>query len=382
MKNKTLFAVVIVSLLMLLIGCSTVVDISYMKSANVDMGQYRNIAVASAIPYNKGYMPSSAYMRYYDFDSSLYPVYSSYSKSLPSDVASYATDAVIDALSRNGFFKIMYPAETDAIITLSRMGMSSSARFAEAGIDAVIIPSIDNMDVDEYSRVYIDSYTEKYDPSTGIKTKIPHYTYAYYQRVSVTLSLTVVDARTERIIAKRTYTKQNPTYEEYTYRPYGTGYILPYSSVNNPYYTFRSQLNSFKKSIINDFIPTRISSSVELMGNKPKIKSLESAYKAAEDGNLTLAYNAFMAEWDASGHIPSAYNAAVIQAAGGDLSGAIEFLSSVRQQVQNSEINGLYSRMVAYKAEDDKAKAQISGESTPVSGDAGSIYSIYSALGK
>ncbi len=381
MRKKLLFAVLI-CFIAVITGCSTIVDIDYMKSSNVNMGQYRNIAVASAIPYRGGYMNSAPYMRYYDFDSSLYPVYSSYSKSLPSDVASYATDAVVSSLSQNGFFKIMYPAETDAMITLSRIGVNSSEKFVEAGIDAVIIPTIEEMNVDEYSRVYVDSYKEKVDPSTGVKTKVPHYKYAYYQRVSLTLSLTVIDTRTERIIAKRIYTKQDPTYEEYTYTPYGAGYILPYSSVNNPYYTFKSQINSFKRSIRNDFIPRMVSASIELMSNKPKIKSLEAAYKAADDGNLSLAYDAFISEWNSSRHVPSAYNAAILQAARGDIAGAIDFLSSVRSTINNDDINSLYSMMLSYKAEDDKAKSQLAGESSEFSGDVSAIYSIYNALGK
>ena len=381
MKNKLLFAVLICCIA-ILTGCSTIVDIDYMKSANVNMGQYRNIAVASAIPYRGSYMNSAQYMRFYDFDSSLYPVYSSYSRSLPSDVAAYATDAVVNALSQDGFFKIMHPAETDAMITLSRVGINSSEKFVEAGVDAVIIPTVEEMNVDEYSRVYIDSYKEKIDPATGVKTKVPHYKYSYYQRVSLTLSITVIDTRTERIIAKRIYTKQNPSYEEYSYTPYGAGYILPYSSVNNPYYTFKSQINSFKRSIRNDFIPRMVSSSIELMGNKPKIKSLEAAYKAADDGNLSLAYDAFISEWNSSRHIPSAYNAAILQAARGDISGAIDFLSTVRSTVSSSDINSLYSLMLSYKAEDDKARSQLSGESGELSGDVGAIYSIYNALGK
>lgn len=381
MKNKLLL--VLIALLLLLTSCATVVSIPYMKSSNVDMSRYRNIALASAVPYKGGYMDVVSYMRAYDFESSYYPVYSSYSRQLPQNVADYATDAVVTALSKNGYYSILSPSETDTIIMLSKIGMSSSNKFAEYGVDAVIIPSIDDMKVDEYSKVYIDSYKDAKDPKTGQVVKVPHYTYAYYQRVSVTLSLTVVDTKTERIVAKRSYSNSNPTYIEYTYTPYGQGYVLPYSSVNNPYSSFKSIINDFKGAIISDFIPTRRYYNTELLANKPKVKSLESAYQAAEEGSFELAYNGFIEEWNRSGHINAAYNAALMKAGLGDIDSAIAVLENVMKSVSSGDINYLYNKLVGYKAEDEKAKAQLmSTSSDSASGSSQSIYSIYEALGK
>ena len=156
MKNKLLLIASL--LLIVLTGCTTVIDIPYMKSSNIDMSHYKNIAIASTVPYKGVYMDSSPYMRAYDFDSRSYPVYSSYSRNLPDNIASYTTDAVVSALSKNGYFSIMSPSDTDAMIMLSRVGINSSEKFRERGIDAIIIPSVDDLKVDEYSRVYIDSY--------------------------------------------------------------------------------------------------------------------------------------------------------------------------------------------------------------------------------
>lgn len=381
MKNKLLLALSL--MLIVLTGCATVIDIPYMKSSNVDMSHYKNIAIASTVPYKGVYMDSSPYMRFYDFDSSFYPVYSSYSRSLPNDIASYTTDAVVSALSSNGYFSIMSPSDTDAIIMLSKVGINSSEKFRERGIDAIVIPSVDDLKVDEYSRVYVDSYKTTRDPYTGLTVKTPHYTYAFYQKVSITVSLTVVDTKTERIITKRTYSKSSSGYKEYTYTPYG--YSIPYSINNTPYSSLTKQVNNMKSSMINDFIPTRRYYSVELLANKPKVKGLQSAYKAAEDGNFNLAFNAFYDEWKNSHHVNSAYNAALLKAGMGDISGAIEFLSTVRESVSNSNINYLYDKLIQYKAEDDKAKAQMEATSNNTITDlsaANSIYSIYESLGK
>lgn len=381
MKNKLLLIASL--LLIVLTGCTTVIDIPYMKSSNIDMSHYKNIAIASTVPYKGVYMDSSPYMRAYDFDSRSYPVYSSYSRNLPDNIASYTTDAVVSALSKNGYFSIMSPSDTDAMIMLSRVGINSSEKFRERGIDAIIIPSVDDLKVDEYSRVYIDSYKSSRDPYTGLTVRIPHYTYSYYQRVSITVSLTVVDTKTERIIAKRSYTKSSPSYTEYTYTPYG--YAIPYSINHDPYNALKKQVNEMQSSMISDFIPTRRYYSVELLANKPKVKSLQSAYKAAEDGNFSLAYNAFYNEWMNSSHVNSAYNAALLKAGMGDISGAIEFLSSVRDRVNNGDINYLYDRLTQYKAEDDKAKAQLEATSDSTISDLSSmnsIYSIYESLGR
>ncbi len=358
---RKLYLFLFLLFLVFAVSCSTTVGVSYLRPADVNMGQYRNIAIASTVPY-RGYISYPARVRSLDpFASSIY-VSSSYGSSLPSKVASYATDMVVAALSDTGFYKILSPTRTDTYLSTSYIGYSPSEQLLKAGYDAVMIPRIENMDIDEVVWSVRDGYVVDKKGN-----RIPVYDYYIKRIATITLSITVVDCKTNSIVASKTYSDKITWSDSFD-----PGF--PFFDTD-AYYMFRSMINSFKSTVLQNFVPAMVVQNITLMANKPKIESLEVAYEAVDDGNLEYGYNLFFNSWQESGHIPSGYNAAIIKSALGDYNSALDILVSMREAINNEDVNTLYRMLIAMKESNEDAKAQISGSDSTIALDNGlSIY--------
>lgn len=362
---KKILSIAILAFCIFLVGCSTTVGISYMRPSDVDMGHYRNIAIASTVPY-KGYLSYPSRVRYLDIYTSNIYISSSYNSSLPNKVADYATSKLVSTLSQTGYYNILNPEKTDRYLSVGSIGYNPSAELLKAGYDAVMIPRIENMGVDEYIWAVPDGFIEDKDGN-----KWAQYDYFIKRVANITYSLTVVDCKTDRIVAKKLY--EDRIVWEDDFDP-----SFPVFS-SDIYYMFRSMINGFSPSILRHFVPSRVVDRLPLMSNKPKLDALKPAYKAAEDGNLAYAYSMFLDSWKEYSHLPSGYNAALIQGALGNYDGAIEILDSIRKVISNSDVEILYNSLVAMKKSTLEAEAQINGTSLNPP-EVGGGYSVYDYL--
>ena len=349
---RKLLIIVAAITFMALVSCSTTITVPYMQPSIIDMGGHRNLAVASVIPY-KGYSAPSRYVIGADIHTMGFHVYSGYTVSTADSVADYASRTLYSELSATGFFNLLPPESTDMVLERGRFGADISREFRRLGYDAVLIPRITGMSVNE--TIYSEPYEDWWVDSEGEKHCRIEFNYYYKQIASIDYTLTVIDTETGSILGQRTYSDTAKRED-----------VLDRSWVrlDDVSYLFRRMINSFSDDILRLLVPTEREYNVSLMSNKPKNESAEAAYEAASDGNLLLSQSIFLSEWEGSHHLPSGYNAALIMAASGDYDGAIDLLSDIMAVSGNADVRTLYRDLVSIRSRNEQAMGQVTGESS------------------
>lgn len=311
------------------------------------MSQYRNVAIASASEY-KGSESLPFYIRYDNYIYGMDYLYTDYFTSYTySDVnrtaASELTKVVSKVFNSSSYYSTLSSEKTETYLSLYRIGKDPSVLLKNDGIDALIIPKITSLKTDEYIDVEI---VKDYTGKETVR-------YTLYRTVNISFTLTVLDTSNDRIVAVTEYHASNIDYEIFD-----PNYFI-FTTLLSEQQLVADALSDKISEIVADFIPTRRYTNVTLKDNKPKLESVEEAYKAASNGNLNYALTVFEKAYNEQGHVPSGYNAALILASDGDLESAISILSDIRSKGKDdSEVNYLYSKLVALKQKNEEAKKQ------------------------
>ena len=350
------FFIIVALVMFLAVSCATGVTINYTQPAEINMGSYRNIAVASSVPY-KGLANPPYFVRAIDADA-FWDSYvtSSYDSSITTKVASYATQKFVSTLERSGFFSVTGPEKTDAMLQAGTFGYNSSEVLRKNNIDAVIIPKITNLNINEFiqsKKVQEKDYDHK--DKNGNPTVVTKTRYYLYQNVSIDFSYTIIDARTSQVVAVKNFSASDSDYWEVD----RYGFLTP-----DVYNMIKGMIDGFQGYITKQLVPTNARKNVTLMANKPKIDSLKVAYDAAKEGYTSRAAELFLREYSSSGHLPSGYNGALLTAAAGDLEGAITLLQEMSLRYSSSDVEKLLSNLITIKSRNDEAMKQLSGEVT------------------
>ena len=360
-KNIILF--LLLSLVLLLSSCATSLSVPYTQPSNVNMGNYRNIAIASSSEYSGSQsIPLFIRLDITDPKIQLYTIMTSYDyNSINRTTAKELTKMVNKVFTSSSYYSVRIKCFFLFFVSLYKIGKDPSQMLKEDGVDALVIPKITYLHTDEY----IDA--KRTVDSSGLE-KIRYYIHRY---IELSVSLTVLDTSTNRIVTVREYNTSDYDYEEFDPKlTFLYGYGLSEQDLVS------RALSSLINSMISDFIPTKRYASITLKDNKPEIKSLKEAYKAAEDGNLDYALQSFEREYNTSGHIPSGYNAALILASRGDIDSALSILDVIRNETNDRDINKLYLTLTDLKERNEKAKEQM----TPKTGEITTTESPYSYL--
>ncbi len=327
-------------------SCQSYVNVSYMTPSEINMASHRSIAIASAVPYRG--LNHSSYIR--GADALLRHGYgmirSTYSSSLAFDIADYATDAIFDALSLSGYYTVTDPAVTDRILD----GPDTRTELLERGIDAVIIPRIENMDVNE--RIHANTRTERRKDKDGREIREEHTTFYYYANYSLTISYTVVDAQTEKVIARRSFVVEDS--DSYVVNP-------PLILLNYPERAFRRMVNSVLPRLTQQLVPLKANMKLSLMDNSPKNADAKEAYDLYDDGNTAQAISIFSRVFEEEGHIPSGYNAALLTASLGSFDEAVEIAERVYRRTGNSKVATLLSTLEMMRDSNTESIRQLTG---------------------
>lgn len=368
MKTKRSWIVLIIAMAAMLFSCATSIPVTYIEPSIVDMSQYRNLAIASTVPF-RGYLKGSTWIRTIDKQSSWVYAPSSIQSSLSRSVANYATDKLVSTITSTGYYtKVMLPENTDTIMSLSGLGRNVSSEFQKSGIDAVMIPKIESMSVDEYiySRPYDYTYTKD-----GKTYKEVRYRYYVSQSAFITYSITVIDTKTDRIVTKKSFSDSYTTDELIN---------ADWPIITSTDILFRNMIYSFQPTIRTLFAPSARTLSIYLMDNKPKLDYVKSGYDAAKKGDTRYAFELFRSAWDNDRHLPSGYNSALLLASYGRLDEALQLLSEIRTMYSNTEVQKLYSRLVEVKSKNEQARKQLDTRSESQDSaleDMQSFYSVY-----
>lgn len=353
MKRRVNFGLLLLLLFVLVLtSCSTTIKLSYMKPSEVNMGKYRNVAIASTVPY-EGKISLPMMIRALDETASSVKMFSTYNSNIPENIAAYATKQIVSNMSATGFFNsILSPTDTDTVLAMRNLGYDPSSEFVKHGYDAVMIPKIENMAYDEY--IWTAVKEKKVYDSTLKKEVVKKETVYNIKRVAnITLSITVIDCHTNQLVAKKTFT--DSCVWTSTFDP------KSYSFKVDATYLFKDMIYEMQDKILQKFIPAKATYYADLMKNKPELEFVEPAYEFADDNNMLAAVNLFADAWEMYKHVPSGYNYALLMAGYGEYDTALAVLSEVRKYSSDSRVSELYGDIIYMKDKNEQANAQLEG---------------------
>ncbi len=346
---KKLLSVLILSSLVLIItltGCSTTVAFDVLKPAEVNMSEYRTLAVFDYEPYEltKEYFAGKLILSYLfgsqEIGSTGFRLY------LDDEIARYMTDRTINTLGRTGYFTIIRPDQLRPFQNYNTaMLLSNRSLYESLGVDAAILGTIEDMDysetVDEREKKIWNEETEVYD------TQIEAY---FIQEVELGISYTVVDVRQGTILAteylsgrKRdsTFIKDPDTFQapslENLYKEIARGFETQISRKLAPYYV--REYRNIKDDKSKD----------------PRSKTAKEFIKSSMYKN---ALNLYLEMWYESGNTSAGFNAAIVYEVLGQFDSAIAVIKDVYDSTGLPDAYKEYKRLEQVKAESQKAAQQ------------------------
>ena len=321
-------------LIMLTSGCATQVRVQRLIPATYSMADYRELAVPSVKPYRTLFSLAPNPVVTDLSGTAPWRVYSGYQSFSEKNLAGYVTNLLVSELEDTHYFTLLRPSEADSLG--KRLGLS---------FQAVLEVEIERMDIEEYI------YARKVVPNDSTDTTD---TLAYYlqQKVVLAIGYTVVDGETGKSVYNDSFQQR----EERSYRlDTDKGPVL-YAPDVTP--LLRKMGAKMITSIVHSLAPRQVTSSISFMSNRPKVNHIESAYKAAENGQLESAYGQFFQEWEVSRHLPSGYNGALLLEALQRRDEAIALMQRVWQSSGSTKAKRQLDRMRRYEAEQDQAESQ------------------------
>ena len=196
MKKRSLLVLIVLAVL-LLVSCSTSLGIQYQQPSNINMANYRNVAVASATKY-KGTQRLPMFLRFDITDPTiqLYTLFSTFDYDNVNEMAAReVSNMVSKVFTQSSYYSVMPNSKTDAYLDLYRIGKNPSKMLAEDGVDAVIIPKI--------TRFYNDEYVDaQHSTDSEGKDVVRYY---IHRSIDIAISITVLDTVSDRIVASKEY---------------------------------------------------------------------------------------------------------------------------------------------------------------------------------
>ncbi|MCH3907563.1 MAG: hypothetical protein LKE39_02400 [Sphaerochaeta sp.] len=361
MKKQKWFGWLVLALVVMLASCQSTVTVRHLVPAGVNMGSYRTIAVAST-------SLSAPALNYYptwsiNFDDFGYRLSTGYERNAAKNAAELATKTFTSTLQSSGFFTVLPPEQTDKYLALGDDGV---ALLKQKGVKAIVTSSISYLDLDE--RPFTEDIVEnQLDPTTKKnKQVVTGKKYYVSQRVTLTFSYLVRDIESGTILASNSFTDRRSRDTEIARRVYrGSSFVdeRRYAFAYAPSVTsmISSILDAFQNKIAQQLMPTWKYTTLALMPNKPKEANVQDAYRMADAGQVEQAYALFRAQWDATGHLPSGYNAALMQEAMGNLSDALTLMNQVASRTGDVKASAAVHRMLAAQKAQQEAHNQING---------------------
>ncbi|MHC1693539.1 MAG: hypothetical protein AB9828_11005 [Sphaerochaetaceae bacterium] len=356
-ESKVFSASMILWLVLALVaatGCSTAVSVRHLVPAEVNMSEYRALAVASVEPYSFGFFDRPDSVIDDHSGSSGYRVLSGFGVFTEDQIAQYATKRLTTTLKDTDYFSILPPIQTDRILRNKNFGISSAEEFRRNGIEALFSSRITHMDIDEY--IYANESKEwvSKDPVTGLPVTPYEITVKKYyikQKVALVFVYEITDVDTGRTILSKNFSVQDDRLTQLKYESTTT-----YISAPPIEPLLERMFDSFQSEIANQLAPRWERSSIYLMSNKPESVNAKLAWDEAKRGNLAVARDVFLSEWERNQHIPSGYNAAVVIESLGDLESAMDLMKQVYQASGSSNVYDEWQRM--RRALENQLKAQ------------------------
>ncbi len=366
-KLKTFILItLIVTVLLFATSCYSTIGLRTLVPAEVNVAGYKTMAVqstsysATVTDYIRPFFPIPIRGNIDDiYRPYLNNIFTLFDSQTANQLTSYTSKNLAKAIDK-GFFTVKGPELTDALILVGKSTGTVRQTLLSNGVDALMTSNIGYMYYDEYITAK-PVYNDKTDTS-----KVTGYNFYIVQNAAISLTYTVTDIEDNVYIANKTQsissgdimTKIGHTDpNDIKVFIYDTPIYDWYSSTE----IFESLVDDFFSTVTNQLTPHYVTTYIDLLANKPKADSIKDAYSYVDDGNYNVALEIFLKEYQASGHIPSGYNAAVLYYALGDYDEAFDLSWEVYNKSGNSNALELYYTLKNIKEKQDAAIAQING---------------------
>lgn len=388
MKKRAALGVMSLVMVLAFTSCATSIRVRHLIPSDVDVSNYRNIAIASTEMYT---FPRGAVLPPWIKGSgdNAFTLSSGFEAKLNASVAEASTAYLVDAMVNTDYFTVLYPETTDAYLTLGKSGQNAYGMLMEQGVDALLQSSITYMNCEEQiiGRDIKEWVTENPDPDSEDTIaeaaakiisfeKVTGRSFYLEQQATVTFTYTLIDLQSNRILATDSFTSQQSKDTYLGRTTYGTGENgrdlneRSYSSGFGPSFfpLYDSMIKEIPTEIAKQLAPSWIESRVSLMANKPKA-DISQAYKMAEKGNFREAYEVFFQAWELNSHLPSGYNAALLLEGMGKHSEALALMNQVYNKTGDPKSRAQLVRLKEVSSQQEKAMDQIDGTAGIVDGN-------------
>lgn len=347
MKNHVTRAVVAVFLLIaVLTGCSTTVAFDVLKPAEVNMADYRTIAVFDYDPYDlsdevfAGKLILSLLFGEKEIKTSGYRL------NLDDQIADYMTERTIRTLGNTNYFTVAAPEQIRPYQhSTATMIVSNRLLYENLGIEAAIVGSIEDMDfderVEEKEKQVWNTETEVYD------TVIENY---LVQEVELGVSYSVIDLKRGTLLATKYLSGRN---SQRTFIEDPDTFFAPELE---PLY--KSIVRSFESQISRQLAPYYVREYRSIVDDKSKDPRSEIAKEYIKDSLYKKALNLYLEMWYDSSNYSAGYNAAIVYEVLGQFDSAIAVIKDVYDATGNPDAYSEYQRLKSVKAEYQKAASQ------------------------
>ncbi len=367
MKRRLIFILIAVfAAMFILTGCMTTVEVKTLVPAAVDVSGYKTVAVRSTLDNTRWKIPSfwNSYIPLRSVEEKYREslrVWSGLDFNASSRVSQIASNTIYTAID-NGFFKVISPKVTDAYVLVGQDSGNVRTTLMNSDIDAILTTEITSVYYDEYIYQNLEKSVTITDTSTNTKFN-PYYFYLM-QTYGVSIQYTLTDVENNVIIATDTFSSgmhEKKTLLGKTKNSKGD-FEKSWYSVSSASSLIGDLIIHFSNQIRDELSPHYVSIDFAFMGNKPKVKSLQDAYKAVNNGQYKVALRMFSDEYRRSGHIPAGYNSAILEFTMGNYEEAYAIAMELYNRYGSTDALQLYYKMKNIEETEKQATDQINSD--------------------
>ncbi len=346
MKRIAFVSLMLMTLIvMTFTSCATTVGFDVLKPAEVNMSDYRTLAVFDYEPYEISDEVFAGKM-IIDllFGDSVKTT--GYRLGLDEDIADYMTERTIRTLNNTNYFTVVSqeqfaPYRNSTAVAL----LSNRVMYDSLGIEAAVMGTIEDMDynerVEEREVNVWNSVTETYD------VFLENY---YVQEVELGVSYTVVDLKRGIILATKymsgneyrdTLIENENTFEAPLLEP-----------------LYQRIARGFESTISRQLAPYYVREYRSLKDDKTKDPRSEIAEEYIKNSQYDQALDIYLDLWYSSRNMAAGFNAAIIFEVLGQFDSAIGIMEEVHGQTHNPDAYTELLRLQKVKDEYTKAASQ------------------------
>jgi len=331
---------------MVLTSCATTIAFDVLKPAEVNMADYRTIAVFDFEPYDLAdeFFAGKLILDYLFGDKEIKT--SGYRLYLDDEIAEYMTERMTRTLDRTDYFTVVSPDQIRPYQhNNASMIISNRLLYDNLGIEAVVMGSVDKMDCDEHvdeKEVSVwNEELDQYDTETELY---------FVQEVELQVSYSVIDVKEGTILAtkhlsgkeyRKTLIEDPDTFDAPLLEP-----------------LYKQIVDGFQNTIRRQLAPYYVREYRTLMDDKTKDARSESAKKYIKDSLYKKALNLYLEMWYDSKNYSAGYNAAIVYEVLGQFDSAIAMMKDVYDSTGMPDAYDEYMRLMQVKAEYQEASSQ------------------------